>query len=117
MESIGECEYEKTQERKENEIQNLCITCKRDMGPDNPRQLCGKFKCDYIEYMSEDEEIHEPNETTSNEEKYNKIYYEIVKIFSSYTDIQKDLKISVKKIKELIENNEIYLGKYKFKLF
>ena len=42
---------------------------------------------------------------------------EIVKIFASYTDIQKDLKISVKKIKELIENNEIYLGKYKFKLF
>jgi hypothetical protein len=42
---------------------------------------------------------------------------EIVKIFASYTDIQKELKISVRKIKELIENNEIYNGKYKFKLF
>jgi len=41
---------------------------------------------------------------------------EIVKLFASYTDIQKELKISVKKIKELIENNEIYQGKYKFKL-
>jgi hypothetical protein len=39
---------------------------------------------------------------------------EIVKVFLSYTDIQKELKISVKKIKELIENNEIYKGKYKF---
>lgn len=42
---------------------------------------------------------------------------ELVKIFASYTDIQKELKISVKKLKELIENNEIYQGKYKFKLF
>jgi len=41
---------------------------------------------------------------------------ELVKLFDSYTDIQKELKISVKKIKELIENNEIYLGKFKFKL-
>ena len=39
---------------------------------------------------------------------------EIVKVFLSYTDIQKELKISIKKIKELIENNEIYKGKYKF---
>jgi len=41
---------------------------------------------------------------------------EIVKIFVSYTDIQKELKISVKKIKELVENNDIYKGQYKFKL-
>ena len=41
---------------------------------------------------------------------------EIVKLFASYTDIQKELKISVKKIKDLIESNEIYQGKYKFKL-
>jgi hypothetical protein len=41
---------------------------------------------------------------------------ELVKIFLSYTDIQKELKISVKKIKELLENNEIYKGKYKFRL-
>ena len=24
---------------------NLCIECGIDMGPDNPRQLCGKIKC------------------------------------------------------------------------
>jgi hypothetical protein len=53
MESVGE--YEERKESEISEIQNLCITCKRDMGLDNPRQLCGKFKCDYIEYMSEDE--------------------------------------------------------------
>ena len=41
---------------------------------------------------------------------------EIVKLFVSYSDIQKELKISVKKIKELIVSNEIYKGKYKFKL-
>ena len=41
---------------------------------------------------------------------------EIVKIFSSYTDIQKEMKISARKIKELIESNETYNGKYKFKL-
>jgi phage anti-repressor protein len=41
---------------------------------------------------------------------------EIIKIFSSYTDIQKEMKISARKIKELIETNETYNGKYKFKL-
>ena len=41
---------------------------------------------------------------------------EFIKLFVSYTDIQKELKISVKKIKEIIENNEIYKGEYKFKL-
>ena len=41
---------------------------------------------------------------------------EIIKIFSSYTDVQKEMKISAKKIKELIEKNESYNGKYKFKL-
>lgn len=41
---------------------------------------------------------------------------EIIKIFTSYTEIQKELKISVRKIKELIESNESYNGKYRFKL-
>lgn len=41
---------------------------------------------------------------------------EVVKTFDSYTDVQKELKISIKKIKELIENNESYKGKYRFKL-
>jgi hypothetical protein len=40
---------------------------------------------------------------------------EVVKTFNSYTDVQKELKISVRKIKELIENNELYKGKYKFR--
>ena len=39
---------------------------------------------------------------------------ELVKLFASYTDIQKELQISIRKIKQLIENNEIYKGKYKF---
>jgi hypothetical protein len=33
---------------------HLCITCKRDMGPDNPRQLCGKYQCDYEDEMEAD---------------------------------------------------------------
>jgi len=41
---------------------------------------------------------------------------ELIKLFLSYTDIQKELKISVKTIKMLIENNETYKGKFKFKL-
>ena len=41
---------------------------------------------------------------------------EIIKIFSSYTDVQKEMKISARKIKELIDKNESYNGKYKFKL-
>ena len=40
---------------------------------------------------------------------------ETIKIFLSYTDVQKELKISIRKVKELIENNETYKGKYKFK--
>jgi len=39
---------------------------------------------------------------------------EVIKTFASYTEIQKGLKISIKKIKELVENNETYQGKYKF---
>lgn len=39
---------------------------------------------------------------------------QLVKTFASYTDIQKELNISVKTIKKLIENNEIYNGKYRF---
>ncbi len=41
---------------------------------------------------------------------------EIIKTFASYADIQKELKISVRKIKELMESNESYNGKYRFKL-
>ncbi len=28
-----------------NTEQNLCVVCACDMGPDNPRQLCGKIEC------------------------------------------------------------------------
>ena len=41
---------------------------------------------------------------------------EVVKTFDSYTDVQKELKISVRKVKELIENNELYKEKYRFKI-
>lgn len=40
---------------------------------------------------------------------------EVVKTFNSYTDVQKELRISIRKIKELIENNEIYKGIYRFR--
>ena len=31
--------------------QNLCIACKVDMGECNPRQYCGKWKCDNAEFL------------------------------------------------------------------
>jgi hypothetical protein len=31
---------------------NLCMGCKRDMGPMNPRQLCGKTHCPYLDESS-----------------------------------------------------------------
>ncbi len=40
----------------------------------------------------------------------------LIKTFASYTDIQKELKISPKKIKEIIETKENYQGKYIFTL-
>jgi hypothetical protein len=40
----------------------------------------------------------------------------IIKTFASYTDIQKELKISPKKIREIIETKENYQGKYIFEL-
>ena len=40
----------------------------------------------------------------------------LIKTFASYTDIQKELKISPKKIKEIIETKENYQGKYVFTL-
>ena len=33
---------------KEEESKNLCLICNIDMGPHNPRQLCGKTKCTNI---------------------------------------------------------------------
>ena len=39
---------------------------------------------------------------------------ELIKTFSSYTEIQKELKISMRKIRECIETNSVCRGKYKF---
>lgn len=33
---------------QDNEIKNLCLDCGVDMGPCNPRQLCGKTHCNNI---------------------------------------------------------------------
>jgi len=42
------------------EMENLCITCKVDMGESNPRQFCGKTRCDneylYLDQEENDEE-------------------------------------------------------------
>jgi hypothetical protein len=35
-------------EEKNEDVQNLCLECGIDMGPHNPRQLCGKTQCDYV---------------------------------------------------------------------
>lgn len=46
---------------------NLCMGCKRDMGPMNPRQLCGKTHCPYMDEMEwglqdEADADHEPTD-------------------------------------------------------
>ena len=48
--------------------------------------------------------------------QFHPITNQILKTFASYTDVQKELHISVKKIKDIIENNELYKGLYKFAL-
>ena len=93
MECVGEYagEYERV------EIKNLCITCKRDMGPDNLRQLCGKYQCDYEDEMEADfEDI--PNKTISNEEKTNE------EIATEFWEFQK---------KYYEENRDIILNRVK----
>ena len=40
----------------------------------------------------------------------------VIQTFDSYSDVQKQLKISPKTIKKVIENNEIYKGEYRLKL-
>lgn len=44
----------------------------------------------------------------------NPLTNEVIKIFASYTDVQKEFKISAKKLKEIVETNEIYRGSYRF---
>lgn len=37
------------------EPHNLCSVCKEDLGPQNPRQLCGKFYCPLqLQYVDDD---------------------------------------------------------------
>lgn len=33
---------------QDDEIKNLCLDCGVDMGPTNPRQLCGKTHCNNL---------------------------------------------------------------------
>ena len=33
---------------QDDEIKNLCLDCGVDMGPTNPRQLCGKTRCNNL---------------------------------------------------------------------
>ena len=40
--SFEESKQVKVQEKEE---ENLCCACGEDMGPNNPRQLCGKWRC------------------------------------------------------------------------
>ena len=49
-------EFESSTTDEEVQIKNLCCECGVDMGPDNPRQLCGKTKCDGYGYDDEEEE-------------------------------------------------------------
>jgi hypothetical protein len=37
--------YSHQQEYSSDEEHNLCMECGIDMGPMNPRQLCGKWHC------------------------------------------------------------------------
>jgi hypothetical protein len=41
--------YQNEEEQEEQEIitKNLCVNCNIDIGPNNPRQLCGKTYCIY----------------------------------------------------------------------
>lgn len=121
MESVGECigEYERV------EIQNLCITCKRDMGPDNPRQLCGKYQCDYIEYISEDEDQYKEDNGLkkikdhleddvfalhqkyyeSKQPIYDEMYYELKSAFTP--DFYEDAKIQ---FSDVCSNGDVYIN-------
>lgn len=48
------------------EPQNKCIECGVDMGPDNPRQLCGKTRCAGYGYdtQEEEEQIENPEDVS-----------------------------------------------------
>ena len=56
----------------------------------------------------------EPNVRGTKIKMMDPITNKVIKIFASYADIQKELKVSVKKIKDLIATAGIYRGQYKF---
>ena len=56
----------------------------------------------------------EPNVRGTKIRLIDPVTNKLIKLFTSYTDIQKELKISVKKIKELVSTGQIYRGQYKF---
>jgi len=56
----------------------------------------------------------EPNVRGTKIRLIDPVTNKLIKLFASYTDIQKELKISVKKIKELVSTGQIYRGQYKF---
>ena len=60
-------------------MENLCISCKRDLGYDNPRQYCAKTHCDY-EYEEEEEKINV--EVFDYDKKYEDMYSELKLIFT-----------------------------------
>lgn len=56
----------------EEDIRNLCIECGVDMGPLNPRQLCGKLYClneAFIGLSDDEEEAESPQPDKTKKEK------------------------------------------------
>ena len=43
-----ECNDDYNYSYQDDEIKNLCLDCGIDMGPSNPRQLCGKTHCNNL---------------------------------------------------------------------
>lgn len=78
--------YDYTVEYLSDEDINLCLECGIDMGPMNPRQLCGKWRClneGFID-LSDNEDNINYNSNVIIEEKENEEKY------ISYDDIETD---------------------------
>lgn len=44
-EEVKEKEVKETENKEDDILVNRCLECGIDMGPQNPRQLCGKTRC------------------------------------------------------------------------
>ena len=78
--------YDYTVEYLSDEDVNLCLDCGVDMGPMNPRQLCGKWRClneGFID-LSDNENDNNYKSNVIIEEKENEEKY------ISYDDIETD---------------------------